>query len=244
MRILTLSDIHEPYNINLKPVLDFCDDWGPDVIQFLGDATNAESCNHWKEEKGIKKDVWVVSDDYKNLEKNVLEPFRKALIPGSKMVYHLGNHEDWFYQAMLSDWKIGDKYRFEKNIDLKKYNMRMVKLNEFSQFGHLYFTHGCYASGDNHAKKMALHYRKNIRYGHIHDVQEYSIQSPLDHTEKITAKSIGCLCHMDQMYMKKKPSKWVQAFNAAHIRRDGCFNDYTVVITDGVFTSPEGKVYR
>lgn len=146
---------------------------------------------------------------------------------------------------MLSHTWLDGFLDFDKNISLKKYNMQLIPLNGVKNFGHLYFTHGNYASGENHAKKMIIAYRKNIRYGHIHDKQEYFIQSPIDEHEKMSAASIGCLCKINAMdYLKKKPAKWVNAFNIAYIREDGTFNDYTVVLTNGRFTSPDGKDYR
>lgn len=209
----------------------------------MGDGTNAESVNHWKLERGHKPDVASVKEDYENLEKNILMPFKKAC-PLAKTFYHIGNHEDWFYQTELKHTWLKGFLGVAENIDLKKYRMQIVPLNGVIHFGHLYFTHGNYASGESHAKKMVMAYRKNIRYGHIHDKQEHFIQSQLDENEKTSAASIGCLCKIEAMdYLKKKPAKWVNAFNIAYIREDGTFNDYTVVLTDGRFTTPDGKTY-
>jgi predicted phosphodiesterase len=242
-KIVTFADLHNPYQINLKPVLSYISDEGFDVIQYLGDTSNAESCNHWKEAKHYHKDVECVADDYENLRTQILEPFRKAMPKKHKSVFHIGNHEDWFYQTMLADDKCKGKYGIEDNIDLKLYNMEIVPLNRHKQFGKLYFTHGVYIK-EHHAKSMALHYRRNIRYGHTHDMQQYMIQSPIDRDEKVVAQSVGCMCNLDMVYLKNRPHKWVNAFNVAYIRPDGSFNDYTIVITDGKFTAPNGRTYK
>lgn len=240
---MTLPDLHEPYNIPLKAILDFAHDWKPHFIQYLGDATNAESVNHWKLDRGYNPDVASIKIDYKNLEDNILLPFKKSC-PKARTIYHIGNHEDWFYQMLLRHTYLEGFCEFEKNIDLDKYKMEVIPLNGFKNFGHLYFTHGNYASGDFHAKKMVLHYRKNIRYGHIHDEQSYSVQSPMDSEEKMVGKSIGCLCIPSKMdYLKKKPHKWINSFHIAYIRDDGDFNDYVIVVSRGKFTAPNGKVY-
>ena len=243
LKIITLPDIHNPYEINLKPILNFCSDWGANVIQFLGDTTGAESCNHWKMKKGYKRDVETVAEDYDNLRDNVIEPFWKTGGRTTKLVYHIGNHEDWFYQTMLSDIKSKGKYGIEDNIDIRKYNMEVIPLNTPINFGHLYYTHGIYA-GKYHAAQTVNYYRKCIIYGHTHDIQEHMIHSPIDEQEKIFAKSIGCLCNKNPDFLKNKPNKWVNAFHIAYIRNDGTFNEYTIVITNGQFTTPNGRTYK
>ena len=241
--ILTCFDIHTPYHIPLKPVLDFCSDTQPDVVQFAGDTTSAESCNWRKITKGLKRDVETVEEDYNILKRVVLDPFNKAKPRKATMVYHIGNHEGWFYEAMAMDTRAGHKYGVEDNVDLKKYNMRLIPENGITNWGHLYFTHSTYLN-DSHAKKTALTYRKCLLYGHSHDLQSYTIHSPIDEREKILAKSCGCLCHRNPEYLEGKPNKWINSFNLAYIRQDGTFNEFDIIVTDNKFTAPNGKVYR
>lgn len=243
MRILTLPDIHEPYNIDLKPILDFCSDWNPDIIQYLGDTTNAESCNPFKINAGIMPDVYSVKEDYDGLERNVLDKFKKASSKKCKTIYYLGNHEKWFYNAMLMDPRLRKLFGVEDNIDVRKYNMEIVPLDTIRKFGHLHFMHGLYIN-QYHACKTAMNYRRCMVYGHTHDCQEHMIHSPIDKNEKIFAKSIGCLCKMSPGYMKNAPNKWVNAFHIAYIEKDGNFNDYTIILTGGKFISPNGKTYK
>lgn len=245
LRILTLPDIHTPYNINLKPILNFCDDFNPHILQYLGDVTNAESCNWRKEMAGIKKDVETVEEDYDILLKTVIKPFKKTLPKSAKTNYFLGNHEDWFYQAMAKDWKAKHKYGVEDNIDIKKYGIRIIPRRPAINYGYLYYTHDPFHNlGQHHAKKVALYYRLNLVYGHSHDKQEFPMHSPLDETNKITAKSIGCLCKLNPDYLRDEPNGWLNSFHIAYIRPDGTFNDYTIVITGGAFTSPNGRLYK
>lgn len=136
-----------------------------------------------------------------------------------------------------------DKLGVEDNIDLKKYNMSIVKENGIINFGHLYYTHSTYLN-EYHAKKTAVSYRKCMIYGHSHDVQSFMIHSPIDSHEKILAKSIGCLCNLNPSYLEGKPNKWVNAFHIAYIREDGTFNEFEIIITDGKFTSPDGRIYK
>ena len=242
LTIVTLPDIHTKYNIPLKTILNYCSDLKPDIIQYLGDTTSAESCNWRKRTKGIKCDVESVVEDYDILKKVVLDPFKKAS-PRSKTIYHIGNHEGWFYEDMKMDSRTEHKYGIEDNVDLKKYNMTLVPENGIINFGHLYFTHSTYLN-DYHAKKTAVNYRKCLLYGHTHDIQSYMAHSPIDSHEKILAKSIGCLCNKNPEYLEGKPNKWVNSFNVSYVRQDGTFNEYDCVITNGVFTAPNGRVYR
>ncbi len=144
---------------------------------------------------------------------------------------------------MAMDTRAGNKYGIKDNVDLKKYNMHLVPENGITNWGHLYFTHSTYLN-DGHAKKTALTYRKCLIYGHAHDIQSYTIHSPIDAREKVLAKSCGCLCNRNPEYLEGKPNKWINSFNLAYIRPDGTFNDYDIVITDGMFTAPNGKVYK
>ena len=243
LKIITLPDIHDPYQIDLKPVLDFCDDWGANIIQFLGDTTSAESCNHWKIKKHYKRDVISVDTDFKNLEKNVIKPFWQISGNTTKLIYHTGNHEDWFIRTMKSDDKAAGLYDIKNRINCKKYKMTIIPENKPVNFGHLWYTHGIYA-GKYHARQTLEYFRKCVVYGHTHDIQEHMIHSPIDEAEKLFAKSIGCLCNLNPDYLKEKPNKWVNAFHIAYIRDDGTFNEYTIVITNGRFTAPNGRVYK
>jgi predicted phosphodiesterase len=240
--IITLPDYHDPFGIRLTPVLKFISDIKPDIIQLLGDNTNAESCDHWKITKGIRPLVDDVMTDYKNLRKNLLNPLKKAS-PKSKMVFFIGNHEKWFYDAMDMDPRCRGKYDIESNIDTKHFNMEVIPFNSVKQYGYLHYMHGIYVN-KYHASNTASNYRKCIIYGHTHDIQSHMIYSPIDTAEKILAKSIGCMCNLNPMYLRSKPNKWVHAFHIAYIRSDGTFNDYTIVITRGRFIAPNGKLYR
>jgi len=170
LKILTFPDIHEPYNINLKPVLKFCDDFNPHILQFLGDATNAESCNHWKETMGLRKDIESVERDQENLENNVIKPFKKALSKRAKIVYHIGNHEWWYYLAMQRDFRALGKYDLKRN--LSDYKIKFVDYNKTINFGFLYFMHGVYTN-KYHANKTVTNYRKCAIYAHTHDIQSF-----------------------------------------------------------------------
>jgi len=240
--IASLPDLHDPYSIELRPILKYLSDLQPDIINYLGDTSNAESCNHWKVTHGIKCDVESVEEDYYNLRENILDRFKRA-VPKARTNFFIGNHEKWFYDRMEMDPRANYKYGVEDNIDLKHYNMTIVPFNNVISYGYLNFMHGIYVN-DNHAKKTAVNYRKCTIYGHKHDIQTHTIHSPIDNEDKIVAKSIGCLCEMNPAYMRNKPSQWVNAFNVAYIRSDGSFNDYTIVITRGKFTAPNGKEYK
>ena len=241
--ILTLPDVHTPYHINLNPILNYCDDLNPSIIQYLGDNTSAESCNWRKITKGIKRDVENVKEDYDILKRVLLDPFNKAKSKKAITVFHIGNHEGWFYEKMSMDVTTKDKLGIKDNVDLKKYNMRVIPENGIINFGHLYFTHSTYIN-DFHSKKTAINYRKCLLYAHSHDLQSYVAHSPIDSNEKILAKSIGCLCNRNPEYLEGKPNRWINSFNVAYIRSDGTFNEYDCVITNGKFTAPNGKTYK
>ena len=190
----------------------------------------------------MKRDVESVADDYAILKHTVLEPFKKAC-PKAQTIFHIGNHEGWFYEKMSMDTTCKDKLGVEDNVDLGRYKMTLIPENKFINFGHLYFTHSTYLN-DFHSKKTAQNYRKCILYGHSHDIQAYMMHSPIDSKEKILAKSIGCLCNHNPEYLEGKPNKWVNSFNVAYVRVDGSFNEYDIIITQDQFTALSGKTYK
>lgn len=107
--------------------------------------------------------------------------------------------------------------------------------------GNAYFGHGRYHN-DYHAAKHARYYGVCFYYGHVHDVQTYSlVQAGPDKT--IEAASLGCLCRYDQKYIQGSPTRWQQAFGVFYFFPNGYYQRFIVRVFNHRFVSPEGKVY-
>lgn len=110
------------------------------------------------------------------------------------------------------------------------------------KIGKAAFTHGLYTS-TYHARKMVENYCCNIFYGHVHDVQQFS-KVMHGHDEVVVGQAMGCLCRLDQAYIKQNPKNWQLAFGDFFFRPDGMFTYYIPRIFDGQFTAPSGKTYK
>jgi len=224
-----------PHNIPLNGIRAFISYFQPNIIILLGDFLNLDCVSHWIQDKHRLVEGQRLKKEYAlaNYELDLI----KQQAPEAKIIYLEGNHENWIEQYL-------DKHpEMEGLIELKDHIKGVdewVALNKLYKVGKLYYTHGLYTN-EFHAKKTALALGANVRYGHTHDRQNYTVVAP-QNKQGHSAESIGCLCTDDMPYMKNKPNKWINAFNYAYIRADGTFNDHTVVISNNTFTA-EGKTY-
>lgn len=236
LKVLTLPDLHIPHEIDLTGIKAFMKDWQPDHLILLGDFMNCDPVSHWVLDKKRVVEGMRLKEEYAHANRVISEFVQ--LCPKSRITYFIGNHENWVEQYLDRHPEMEGLIEVEshlKNID------QFIPFNETFRIGKLNFMHGIYTN-DFHAKKTSLSYMCNMIYGHVHDVQEYSVITPIDQKAH-TAKSIGCLCKGEELsYLQNKPTRWVHGFNIAYIREDGTFNDYTIHITNGTFTV-EGITY-
>jgi predicted MPP superfamily phosphohydrolase len=89
--IISLYDLHYPYNINLKAVFEFIREKQPDEIILGGDMIDCEGISKFyrgSSESGLAETV----EEIKGFKKILIH--LKSLTPHSKIIYLLGNHED------------------------------------------------------------------------------------------------------------------------------------------------------
>jgi len=236
-KVITIADFHYPFNVNPETMFQYIKDEQPDEIVFLGDAIDMHGVSTYYE-GGVEQWCYDTYDEIQGFKNDVLKRI-KRLSKRTRIVFMDGNHEDRVWNQikekkargrLIDHWKL-----------LSNYVDHYVKYNDVYKIGHLYFTHGVYHN-DSHAKKHAIEFMKNMRYGHIHTVQEYAKSSPVgDRT--YTAKSLPCMCDLNPEYMRKRPNSWMNGFNIAFFQENGDFNDYNIIITDWKFIAPNGKLY-
>jgi predicted phosphodiesterase len=237
-KIVAMFDMHYPYNIKLKPILDFIKGFKPDRVVFGGDTLDLAFLSHWNE---LSPGKWIehdVQDDFDAVGK-IIDKVKESC---PKIDYLVGNHEHWLNQFT-------DKFPYLRNaLDLKRglkteeRDINLVPLNKSLKIGHLHFLHGIYCN-DQHAKKTVLAYQRCVRYGHTHDYQVYSIISPMDTHKVYNAMSCGCLCNRNAEFMHGKPNKWLHGFYVAYLQDNGDFTDYFVPIIRNRFVWG-GKTYE
>jgi len=109
------------------------------------------------------------------------------------------------------------------------------------RLGKATFLHGLYAN-EYHAKKHVLRYMTSVFYGHVHDLQSYSLVKQSKHTP-IVGQSLGCLCDLEQEWMKGRPHNWQQGFGVFWFEPGGHFSYYVIRIINHKFRCPWGKAY-
>lgn len=226
--IISLFDIHYPYNMPLFWVMQFIEDIQPDTIVLGGDQVDCEWISkfyRWSFEE------WLYSTQKEFLWfKTILEDI-KRLSPKTDIIRMDWNHEDRLRPIL---WWNKDRAVF---LDYKAMYGRLIskyyRYNEFHKDGKLYRTHWIYHN-DAHAKKHAMMVQKNVVYWHLHTRQTYCLASPVDEQAHIS-EAVSCLCNLNPEYMRNKPSGWLNWFLITYIRENGNFNNYHITITDWKF---------
>ena len=226
--IVSLYDIHIPYQIDLSSVLKFIKEVKPDEIIFWWDAIDCAGVSRFY--KGTPE-VWLTE----TLEEITLLRWLikdiKDISWASKIVYLKWNHEQRLDDKIKEQPELNDVLNLEDN--LSELVNEVHDYNKYYQVWNLYYIHWTYHN-DAHAKKHALSYQRSVRYWHLHTCQQYCASTPINN-EVVDSKSIPCLCERDPDYMKNRPSPWINWFNVAYVNEDWTFNDYTITIDKGSF---------
>lgn len=227
---------HDPQCV--KVLKSFLKDFKPNVFIMGGDWMNMNSMSHWAEKRDRIVELSSIKDEYDAFNK-FLDDFLKVL-PYSCVVYFMiGNHEDWARQYLLANPKYRGYIELQYNLRLKERGIRVIDLNRVLAIGKMHFMHGIYTN-DHHTKKMCQNFNKNIFYAHTHDIQVYTMVS-LDN-DYHTAQSVGCLCKMEQNYLKGTPTRWNHGFLSFY-QDSHSFHAYQLRIVKGR-TIFAGKEYK
>lgn len=208
-----LSDIHLPYEINLKGVFEYLKDVQPDQIILGGDVLDGpdHGVDGWTMEQVERRGYECYDRDVKLLKK-FMDEVKKAS-PKSKVIYLEGNHEER-YMRLVRRYPNTLKTRFRLDRDACP-EAKWIKYGDYDSFyrvGDCLFTHGTIYP-DCHAKKMALAYiPSKVVYGHIHDFQSYTTHNGDPRKPGRFALTAGCLCGKVPDYKKGQPNKWVNGF--------------------------------
>lgn len=216
-RIITgvfISDMHLPYNIPLRPVLDYIKDLQPDQIILGGDIIDADGTfgiDGWTADKVQSDGIPAFERDVKLL-RGLYADLQKAS-PKSKLVFLEGNHEER-YRRPLSRYPelLKGKFDLVKESGFKGLWIPYGDYDSFYKVGDMLFTHGTIYP-DAHAKKMAMAYLPHkVIYGHIHDFQAYTTHNGDPRRPGRYAVTGGCLCGRLPDYKKGQPNKWLNGF--------------------------------
>ena len=247
-RLVSLFDVHIPDQIDLSGVMEFIKDFKPHILILGGDFMDFDYLSSWSQhrvEYFLEDKPREQYDNDIKMANGVLDKLDKYRIQsGAELHYLEGNHEERLRR--LYD-KFPDKsrtiyeaYDYKSHLHLKERGYSWHSYNQVVKKGRLYFTHGVYHNKYHTAKHGSI-YNRNLRYGHLHGYQAWSMISPIDHHEKIV-KAIPCLCHKNPHYMKDRPNAWQNGFHYA-VMENGKFFESVPHIIHGQFRA-EGKTYK
>lgn len=218
----------------------FLKDFKPDILIVGGDFLDCGAVSHHN--KGAKRSTEGLRllADATDLRREVLAPLEA--LKADKMVYIVGNHEDWIEDLIEENPGIEGLVDLRKMLGLEKW--QVVPQGGYYNLGKLTFMHGDQLSGGEHVAKAAVvAWERSVRFGHVHTFQTYTKVSPIDEKLGRTGVAVPCLCSKGPKYGEGKANRWVQGFNYGYIHSDGSYNDYVAIITNGR-TTVHGKVYR
>lgn len=250
MKIVALYDTHIGFDykgnqnhINLKPIFRFIADFKPDRIVLGGDMHDWTPASHWIANQSLQLEGQSIKRCFDELNTYLLKPL-SMYARHCQIIYLLGNHEDWLQQTLMLNRNGLGYWQMEDNIDLKKYNMKIVPVNKaWSVSNHLCYIHGIYTTL-YHAKKTVETYHRSVIYGHVHTFQSHILTSPVDSKLFYKGQSVGCLCNLNPNYMHNKPNAWVHGFHINYINdKTGYFHDVPIVIVNNTFWA-NGKFYE
>jgi len=248
-RAIVIPDLQVPYEDkrSLKAVEQYMADHQWDYYINLGDFMDFDMISKYN--KGYLRTIEGrrILEDYK--KGNAILDRHQSIIrkknKNAKFVLLEGNHEFRIERYLDENPQMTGMLEVENALRLKERGFKYVRCSrdgEDFKLGKAHFIHGLYTN-DAHAKKHVMRWGKNIFYGHLHDVQSYSlVHKGEDNT--IVGQSLGCLCEYRQSYIKGNPTNWQQAFAIFYFFPNGNFTYYIPRIFNHAFISPEGKVYQ
>ncbi len=225
----------------IRLALDFAQDFKPDVIIFGGDQINCAPISHWNKDAMGRVGNFTLKDELDWLDDVVLGGLRfKHKV---RRVWHRGNHERWFEDVLDNNPGLRGLTNIEKYLQLEKRGYEIYDYGECSQIGKLHFIHGDTINGGiNVARNAALRYGRNMRFGHFHTYQAYTLHNPIDNDDIRSCVSVPCLANRGPQYGRNAPNTHVNGWLWGYEDGDRYWDQVALVV--GGKSVVEGKVYE
>lgn len=224
--------------INIEPTLKFLKYWGPiDVLVFGGDIWDLSYLSHWNKDKfddiGHQRIAELLQQESMSIQ-NLLKQFINA--SGAKrIVYIIGNHEDWEPQYLDKYDKVHShlgKNNISAWLNFKELNIEEVPLHETFTIGHMTFKHGETYGTQNPAKQAIERSHRSMFFWHHHKFIAWPGYTDVDENEKIQSYAIPGFCKANEMsYMKKAANNWSNGFLLSYIKPSGHFTPHVQVVS-------------
>lgn len=243
-KVLLLADVHLEADIPVsnayKLMKQFAQYIKPDLVVIMGDFINFDTISKFNidkprivENKRLAKDIALANEEldfWCNL--------------ADEVVYIEGNHEFRLQHYLdknpslegLLDLPLMLKFNERKNLTFVEINLEYQIYNT-----KLYVVHGAYHNIYHTKKHLDTYNLPHLVYGHLHHKQ---VHTKTTRTTNYTCESLGCLCDLNPMYLRNKPSKFQNGFGFAYVdwsTQQHTF--YNIIIDDNQFIF-EGKIFK
>ena len=246
-KIIAIPDIQAPKHDEraVSVALKIVKGEKPDILIHIGDLVDLLPASKYRKNKW-RENLRTVSGDLASAN-GILDRFDKTTPRKTETIYIEGNHEERLESFFVNkvpelgpDFK-GITIREQLKLDERGYKY-IIREKQPLYFGKVGFSHGLYCN-PYHASKTSTRFRRNIVYGHTHDLQIHSGFHLYDEAPN-TAMSIGCLCDFQQDYMKSGPINWVHGVGLFYLDDEsGRFWPYFATIINGEAVI-NGKRYK
>lgn len=256
-RFVALGDTHYGYertgiNNKLKPihnqrcidgVIEFCHDYQPDQLNFVGDGLDCSPISHWSRSKKRSMEGLRLLQDIEGFNKSIITPLDQALPPTCKKIFVEGNHEYWL-RMVLEDYPALDGILdLEKFLKFGERGWAFLPMGSAIRMGKWFGIHGeNLGNSEAIGKKAVNDYERSIRVWHNHTYQAYTKRTSVDLSEVKNGVSVPGLCDRAPGYGKKAPNRWAHGFCWGEVYGSGYFTDHVTVITEAGFKI-FGKLY-
>jgi predicted phosphodiesterase len=209
----------------------------PDIFINLGDVVEGDSVSshRWKKKKRppLEYQLPLIEQEVEDVNKELDKVDAILDKVGCKERYICqGNHDQW-YDFFVEENPYLDHLTFRKAYKWDERGFKFYEYNKVLTIGKLSFIHGAY-TGPTHAKKHLESYGTNLLYGHVHDLQRYSMTRLKDGT--ISAWSLGCLKDMraeKNTWLRGRLNNWNHAVAIIDFWKNGNFAVQIVEIVKG-----------
>lgn len=213
-------------------VLEFIETFSPSYIILGGDQLDNFGISRFNSKDKIAQVEDSLVRQYETFDHNFLAPL---LATGANLVWLQGNHDARIVDLIREKPGLQGLVEPWKYLNLKDLGVALYNRGEVFKLGKLHFTHGdnISYSGDI-AKSAAMHYHRNIRFGHFHTYRAYTMFSPTDIRDTKTAIAVPAMTHRAAGWANGKPNTCLQGFSYGEVTSRGNFSDTVVIRT------PEG----
>lgn len=219
-----------------------------DYVVYLGDGLDMDAISHHALQAGDRRSTEGkrLKKDYEAYSK-ILRRHRKIVGPKCKMIYFLGNHEEWADRMVDMFPGIEGMIEPRQCLPFDELNIEVVDYRKFKKIGKILFLHGDQDKGAygsvHHAKKYVEMYNRNIVYGDKHTLQVFTKISPAGMDDTHTGFAIPCLADIRPKWNRSKPTAWLNGFGVFYLTEQR-FSVIPIVAISNGFISPEGDLYQ